>query len=265
MIHILLSTVEAFVHKSLDTYAFVALTASSSTICDLIDMVTADNDRRQQQMDETGHDFRRNFRIIVMAIPSVPVIATLILYVIQFDSSSFTNPEYELVTLHPEHFLPYGSVLAIYHSVTAPTTYVPARDRRLRTSPEPDSARLPAFRHVTRSGTNRHLNVFLVVLNAEIKFRRYFHMVDQHPPTTPLPVDVLNLKRLTIKLVDILYWKPVPTEGSRGEAVYHKLMEQARKNPERTARPDSEKMKERGSSKDSDSAKERDMPGAWMD
>lgn len=148
------------------------------------------------------------------------------MYTLQFNSSSFIEPEYELVALHPEHFLPCGSVLPIFHSMaSAPTMYVSARDQCLRKSPSPDSPRLPTFRNVTKSrdGSMR-LNVFLVILNAEIRFHHYLHLISQNPPTTPLPADVFDLIHLTVELVDLLYWKPVPTKGSQGEAVFTERM-----------------------------------------
>jgi len=137
----------------------------------------------------------------------------------KFDLPSFTKPEFELVAIHPEHFLPCGSVLPIFHSTNStPTLYVTAKDRCLRESPSPNSPRLPSFCHVTkRSNPFEHLNVFLVALNAEIKFQRYLHIIGLNPPTTPLPADVLDLMHLTIKLVEQLYWQPVSTKGSQGE------------------------------------------------
>ena len=72
------------------------------------------------------------------------------------------------------------------------------------------------------------LNVFLVILNAEIRFHRYLHIISQTPPTTPLPANVLDLIHLTVELVDLLYWKPVPTKGSQGEAVFIKRMKHQR-------------------------------------
>jgi hypothetical protein len=126
---------------------------------------------------------------------------TLTFYMTQFKPSSFTNPEYELVAIHPEHFLPCGSVLPVFHSATsAPTTYVSARDRCLRESSEPNSPRLPTLCNVTKGRIvdPHHLNVFLVILNAEIKFHRYLHMIRQNPPATPLPDDVLALMHLTV-------------------------------------------------------------------
>jgi hypothetical protein len=125
----------------------------------------------------------------------------------QFDSSSFTDPEYELVAIHPEHFLPRGSVLPVFHSGTSTSTiYVSERDRCLRKSSEPDSPRLPTFCHVTESRCwTDCLNVFLVILNAEIKFHRYLHMISENPPPTPLPADILTLMHLMMELVDLLY------------------------------------------------------------
>jgi hypothetical protein len=51
--------VEAFIHTSLDFYAFIAITASSSTLCDLIKMVKDDNNRRQQKVNQSGYVFPR--------------------------------------------------------------------------------------------------------------------------------------------------------------------------------------------------------------
>jgi hypothetical protein len=64
------------------------------------------------------------------------------------------------------------------------------------------------------------VNIFLLAINVDIKFRRYFEMIQQQPPTTAqLPDDVLVLMRRVLKLVDLLYWGPMPTKGSKGEAI----------------------------------------------
>ena len=114
-----------------------------------------------------------------------------------------------MVVLHPEHFLPKGSSLTFYTRVNDQLhgkNYVVGQDRTLRESPGTmDSPRLPAFTF----DANRHvdvlsLNVFLVVLNAEIKFRRYRRM-----GTMPkLPDEVEGLMDKTIELVELIYWKP---------------------------------------------------------
>jgi hypothetical protein len=181
-------------------------------------MVKVDNNRHQQEMDETECAVPRMMMLNINAllISSCQRI-TQISYMTQFSSSSFTNPEYELVAIHPEHFLPCGSVLPVFRSATStPTIYVSAKDRRLCESPSPDSPRLSTLRHVTESRSRLdRLNVFLVMLNAEIKFHRYLRMISKskNSPTTPLPDDVLDFMHLTVELVDLLYWKPVPTKG----------------------------------------------------
>ncbi|KAF8809017.1 hypothetical protein BYT27DRAFT_7284830 [Phlegmacium glaucopus] len=192
-----LAFLESFIHTALDLYAFIAITASLSTLNDLIEMVQSDNDRRQLAMDDHGLYFHRS---------------------LNFNLPSFTKPEYELVALHPEHFLPLGNMLTVYNPSTAIYKhYVVATDRYLRESPHPSSPHLPAFHHVSEDREPALcLNVFLVIINAEIKFHRYFNMVQ---PTLPLPAEVINLMHCTIKLVNLLYWQPVPKKGSQGEKV----------------------------------------------
>ena len=58
-------TVEGFVHAALDQYAFIAITASLSTLNALIEMVQSDNDRRQLAMNDTGIDIRRSLDVSV--------------------------------------------------------------------------------------------------------------------------------------------------------------------------------------------------------
>lgn len=166
---------------------------------------------------------------MLMSFLLAHVNATLISYMLQFDSPSFTNPEYELVALHPEHFLPYGNILSVFHSAdSTPTNYVSARDQRLRMSSSPNSP-LPAFHDITeRSSTMERLNIFLVILNAEIKFHWYLHMISQTLQKKPLPADVFNLMKLTVELVHQLYWIPVPTKGSQGETSFSERMEYRR-------------------------------------
>lgn len=91
----------------------------------------------------------------------------------QFCSRSFTHPEYELVVLHPEHLLPRGNILPVYDPQTGDhKTYVASQDRRLRESFDPNSPCFPSFTHDTSRFGSGILNVFAVILNAEIKFRR---------------------------------------------------------------------------------------------
>jgi hypothetical protein len=136
---------------------------------------------------------------------------------LKFTAQCYTDPEYELVALHPEHFLPNGSPLVVYDPVTqGHKLYVVARDRCLRQSVDPNSDPFPPFHHHAKArGEYLDPNVFLVALNADIKFRRYLKMGCTRPPPTPLPDHVLALMHRTIELVDLLYWWPISTEDSQ--------------------------------------------------
>jgi len=140
--------IEPFAHTSLDLYAFLAVTPYASSLRDLIAMVRLDNSRRQKELDAEGID------------PQHSLIFSIL---------SFIDPEYKFVALH---FLPFGSALPIYDPEARPrTTYVFAQDRFLHESFEPSSPRLPAFHHtLERRRKRNHSNVFLIALNAEIKF-----------------------------------------------------------------------------------------------
>jgi hypothetical protein len=48
---------------SFDRYAFIALAPSSPTVTGLISMVKADNDRRQQEVNENGLDSGRSLNV----------------------------------------------------------------------------------------------------------------------------------------------------------------------------------------------------------
>ncbi|KAM6495239.1 hypothetical protein JOM56_009862 [Amanita muscaria] len=191
---------EPSVYASLDLYAFIALTPSLQTLNRLIDIVKCDNDRRQEQMDRGGYPSWRS---------------------LDFSDASFTNPEYELVVLHPEHFLPGGGIFTVYDRANnGHKNYVVSNDRRLRESIDYNSPRLPSFSHDAqhRKSNPSRVNVFLVAINADIKFRRYFRMAEQLPP---LPPDVIELMRRVTYLIDLIYWEPVPTKGSKGEVIYN--------------------------------------------
>ena len=53
-------------------------------------------------------------------------------------------------------------------------------------------------------------------------------MIREDPPPIPLPDGVTNLMRRTEELVDFVYWRAVPTEGSKGELIMARM--QARRS-----------------------------------
>ncbi|KDR80411.1 hypothetical protein GALMADRAFT_242836 [Galerina marginata CBS 339.88] len=84
---------------------------------------------------------------------------------------------YELVLLHPRHYLQKkGSALTVFTELGADLSgkmYVVSPDGALREGPDNSSPRLPAFASNRARLPEDALNPFLVVLNAEIAFRRF--------------------------------------------------------------------------------------------
>jgi hypothetical protein len=147
-------------------------------------------------------------------------------------------------------------VLTVYDRATAThRNYIPAPDRCLRESLQLNSPRLQAFYHPCDGRHEVHcLNVFLVIINAGIKFRRYIQMISTNPPAISLPTDVLTLMNRTNKLVELLYWKPIPTKGSRGEMEFARKFAARQQNPEGSRRPSREKNIEGESSEEMETA-----------
>ncbi|KAJ3484079.1 hypothetical protein NLJ89_g12009 [Agrocybe chaxingu] len=54
-----LTNLDCVVHKSLDSYAFIAVTGTSETLRELAKMLRMDNDKRQQHLDKHGTKTRR--------------------------------------------------------------------------------------------------------------------------------------------------------------------------------------------------------------
>jgi hypothetical protein len=101
-----------------------------------------------------------------------------------------------------------------------------AQDQCLRETTDPSSPCIPPFHHTqsSRQGINQ-LNVFLVIINAEIKFQHYFQMVHEDPPITPLAEDVLSLMHRTIDLVKLIYWRPLPRKGTEGYKILAEIQQ----------------------------------------
>ena len=115
-----------------------------------------------------------------------------------------------MVALHPKHLLPAGNVLTLYDRANGQVsfkTYVAAPDHTLRESPGTDDTfpRFPSFALDPNRPSEQLLNPFLVILNAEIKFRRYRLLLNN---PDPLPADVMELITKTMTLVELIYWRP---------------------------------------------------------
>ena len=92
----------------------------------------------------------------------------------------------------------------------------PGADNTLRESPgNLNCPRFPPFFFDYPRPAGGESNPFLVILNAEIKFRRYFRQVQ--PPPLQLPTNVMNLVHLTTQLVKLVYWVPVTRPNTKAE------------------------------------------------
>jgi hypothetical protein len=149
--------------------------------------------------------------------------------------------------------LPPGSRLSIYDAATNTINdYVPASDGHIRKTANATSDRLPSIVPPSRENPIiSGVNVFLVALNAEIKFRRFQLLAG----TFNLPADNILLVDRTKFLIDLLYWVLQATKGSRGEEI---LAAKSRRNAIRDARPKPAPSKE--SSDDDMSTEEETVP-----
>jgi hypothetical protein len=127
------------------------------------------------------------------------------------------DAKYELVALYPRHLLPNGKILVADTGENEPKAYVPALDNTLRQTAEVTSPRFPPFSSDYPRQDKDKLNPFLVILNAEIKFRRYRRRMVPSP--LPLPQDVTTLMDKNIELVKLIYWNPVLQPGTKGAEI----------------------------------------------
>ncbi|KDR66036.1 hypothetical protein GALMADRAFT_232746 [Galerina marginata CBS 339.88] len=183
-----LTPLDRNLHYALDKLGFFAVTCSKPTLQALIYLVEKENAEWQKR----GGQYNRYFR---------------------FDQPLFTDAMYELVLLHPHHLLPKrGSALTVFteHGENlSGKMYFVAPDGALRETSENDSPRLPAFPSNRTRVLEHALNPFLVLLNAEIAFRRFKRR------SHPLCADYTELIDLTIDLVDKIYFKPIVDQIER--------------------------------------------------
>ncbi|KAJ2936070.1 hypothetical protein H1R20_g1022, partial [Candolleomyces eurysporus] len=134
---------------------------------------------------------------------------------------AFPDVKYELVILHPKHFLPMGAYLPVYQPDGQCDFYqVSPQDGTLRQAfstgtasqstsepPKSQSQRLPpfAFDNSKRKEDDR-LNPLLIALAADIKFRRYARQGD----LPQLDEHSQRLMEKTRELVELIYWRPEP-------------------------------------------------------
>lgn len=107
--------------------------------------------------------------------------------------------------------------ITFYHRVDGAIQkkyYVVGPDRVLQEDPgTADSPRLPPFVFGPRGPTALNLNPFLVILNVDIKFRRYIRK-GHHTSLSP---DIQQLMQKTCQLVQLIYWQPTEATDERGQ------------------------------------------------
>jgi hypothetical protein len=196
----------------MDKYEIFAITVSLNTGKKILRFLDYDLELRQSAMDKTGGLIPRIFhvsRIPIFALnecPSCPF-------------QHFELAEFQLVVLHPDQLLPYGSTLLRRNSDDSYTPYKASNDKLLRQvdpasilssdRPNPTAQPFPPFHHDTERIPAEALNVYFVLLNAEIKFQRFAKNIG----LDKLHPDMRAIAEQTISIVDLMYSQPVRSEA----------------------------------------------------
>ncbi|KAF6750845.1 hypothetical protein DFP72DRAFT_1072000 [Ephemerocybe angulata] len=182
----------------MDHLGFFVITCSKKTLLDLVTVVEKEN----EEYDKKGGHYNRCF---------------------QFDQGPFSNAEYKMVILHPNHFLPVGSTIAMHTKDPSDTShligklYMIAEDGALREGRDHTSPRFSAFPFTHSRESDKYLNPILIILNAEISLRRFYNLPhDEHYGS--LCWEYQELIDLTIKLAGLLY-HPLVADVATNEAV----------------------------------------------
>ena len=98
----------------------------------------------------------------------------------------FHTSELQLVALYPQHLLPYGKVLLRRNS-NGYEAYKASSDGLVRQvdpasivssdPPAPDAPPFPSFTHGTKRKIDEAINVYFLLLDADIKFRRFIENI----------------------------------------------------------------------------------------
>lgn len=129
------------------------------------------------------------------------------------------NPEFQLVVLHPDHLLPHGSTLLRRMPDGSYTPYKASSDKLLRQvdpesifsshPPNLTAPPFPPFHHQTSRDILQTLNVYFVLLNADIKFQRFAKNIG----LDKLHPDVKAVVEQTMEIVRLMYSQPQRSEA----------------------------------------------------
>ncbi|KAJ2918762.1 hypothetical protein MD484_g1668, partial [Candolleomyces efflorescens] len=156
-------------YYTLDKLGFFAITCSKATLLAMLDVVKEQN----QICDEREGMYNRNFDL---------------------DAAPFSNAEYEMVILHPDHFLPAGSGIAMHTKDPAdasrlvPKLYMIAGDGALREGIESTSPRFSAFSASHSRDIQHRVNPLLILFRLCQEYRELVDLTESlveelyHPP-----------------------------------------------------------------------------------
>ncbi|PPQ97871.1 hypothetical protein CVT26_013040 [Gymnopilus dilepis] len=174
-------------HHILEKLGLFAVTCAKSTLEAILTLLKEENKR----FDERQGRYQRFF---------------------QLDKEPFSNAQYELVLVYPNHFLPNGSALTMHfphpenEDELVAKLYMIGNDGVLREGRDSNSPRFPAFYAPDSDREQQHrVNPFLAIIYAEIVFRRYL----RSSPTKALPAEYQELVDLTTAVVKEIYHPPL--------------------------------------------------------
>jgi hypothetical protein len=121
---------------------------------------------------------------------------------------TFNNITFELLVLHPDHFLPENTPLPIRDRATNTWTNYTVQDMELK-----DGSGIPLAPFPDPNSLHRGqaINPLLVTMNAQLKLSYHqTHYAYAYPP------HIASKMRQVERLYELIYFAPTPTEGSRG-------------------------------------------------
>ncbi|KAJ7655391.1 hypothetical protein B0H17DRAFT_1214102 [Mycena rosella] len=219
------------IHSSWNFYSLLALVPSLSTLTAMIEMLERMNIEWQAQLDERG----------VKGLTPRPL-----------EAAALAGATYEVILLHPEHFLANGAPLPIFDSTTNQWVCYTVQDGELK---DPSGNRLAPFQDPADPAVRRAaLNPLFFTINAYLKIEYHNSRYSSQFPSCT--VEIIELIK---KLYELIYFLPAPQLGSDGweidEAIrlleMRKTAERKRKRseygPRRSPRTSSPLAKSRGS------------------
>jgi hypothetical protein len=124
---------------------------------------------------------------------------------------AFKGAKYDLILLHPKHFLPNGAPLPIFNQTTNQWVCYTVQDGELKDS---SGNRLAPFEDPAGATRSQGLNPLFFTINAFLKIESH-----ETKYTSQFPRHTLQIIDLVKKLYDLIYFLPTPQPGTRGRAI----------------------------------------------